>query len=767
MQRAQSSPRSPGEPARSGRAHRLVAALIAAALALLAASLTVSAATAAQVESGQSADRWVTIAARECDSYADIRANLARNDLMESLEDLGADTLYEAGEPIDPRIELAGQPKCRPLVGWRFTFGAGIAGEPVEGPWGSLSIVTDPDGGQQPVTKASVPARDFEGNPVGGGAKVDGAVTIGLDHDQVERATGNTLWLQGGTPADPALYADPQFAGRYGFGALRCAIDDLNGDNVETIQFPAGTRHMYCYAYYVTPPPSAGTIVIRKELVGSEAPQSFHFTGNLSYNDGGAFDLSASDGEPGSVEFTRAETGPGEEPWRAVEERSEGWTLTDVSCASQKSVTTTDLAKHSAEIRLVAGDVVTCTFVNRLTPPAGALVLRKVTHNGAGAFPFRVRDQNGNVVARRGLTTREPGGIGALSAIELDPGRYRVEERRPATSEGVWRLSDVSCNGTRRPPGKPVLVDVSAASGSVCTFTNTLDRPGRIDIGTISLGGLGTAGYIVTPADDPSVQRRQLATTERQGATAPARGQSTHDLPFGRYVIQETAIAASQRLVWSLIAVVCNGQPVPFEQGRAVVRITRAEPAQSCRFVNLRQRQPPPPPEPGPAPGPNPPPGPNPAPGPSPVPGGPTPDLALEKELVRIGGGPTPALTFRLGIANHSAVTASRVVVADRLAAGTTLLAADPSQGSCFTRGPRLLICTLGDLAPRQRANVRVRVRRLDPQAGVNVAVVGTSSPEDALRNNLDAVRLEYLKRPTRPPQGACRTSTPVAHASC
>ena len=49
--------------------------------------------------------RHDTIAARECDDYTDIRANLARNDIQESLEDLGADTLYEPGEPIDPRTE--------------------------------------------------------------------------------------------------------------------------------------------------------------------------------------------------------------------------------------------------------------------------------------------------------------------------------------------------------------------------------------------------------------------------------------------------------------------------------------------------------------------------------------------------------------------------------------------------------------------------------------------------------------------------------------
>ena len=255
----------------------------------------------------QSADRWVTIAARECDSYQDIRANLARNNIQESLQDLGKDTLYTSGEPIDPRKELAGQPNCRPLVGWRFTLGRGIAGQ-VDGTWGSLSVVSDPDGGQPIVTKADVPARDFNGNPVGEGTKIAGAVTVGLNHDQVDASGRGALWLQGGTPTDPVLFSDPQFAGRYGFGALRCAIDGLNGDNVESIAFPSGTRHMYCYAYYVTPPPSSGTIVIRKAVVGSQAPETFGFGGNVSYDPGGTFSLSASEGSPGSIEFVRGET---------------------------------------------------------------------------------------------------------------------------------------------------------------------------------------------------------------------------------------------------------------------------------------------------------------------------------------------------------------------------------------------------------------------------------------------------------------------------
>ena len=59
----------------------------------------------------------VTYAARACPSYQDITANLARNNIQESLRDLGADTLYSSGEPISPSKEAQGQPNCTPLVG--------------------------------------------------------------------------------------------------------------------------------------------------------------------------------------------------------------------------------------------------------------------------------------------------------------------------------------------------------------------------------------------------------------------------------------------------------------------------------------------------------------------------------------------------------------------------------------------------------------------------------------------------------------------------
>ena len=57
----------------------------------------------------------------------------------------------------------------------------------------------------------------------------------------------------------------------------------------------------------------------------SKAPttsESFSYTGDLSYNPGGVFGLSASNGNPGQTQFVRGETQSGDQPWTVVEEAS-------------------------------------------------------------------------------------------------------------------------------------------------------------------------------------------------------------------------------------------------------------------------------------------------------------------------------------------------------------------------------------------------------------------------------------------------------------
>jgi len=114
-------------------------------------------------------------------------------------------------------------------------------------------------------------------------------------------------------------------------------------------------------------------------------------------------------------------------------------------------------------------------------------------------------------------------------------------------------------------------------------------------------------------------------------------------------------------------------------------------------------------------------------------------------------------------VTNRSAVAATRIVVADRLSPGTALVSSRPTQGRCSTRAPRLVVCTLGNLAPGARATIAVRVQQIDPRAGVNVAVVG--SPEDILRNNVASARISSLQ--PLPPSACPSAASPIAHAAC
>jgi hypothetical protein len=170
---------------------RVVRVRVAVAGVLVAASLVVCAPASAR-----SSSYLVTYAARACSSYTDIAANLARNDIQESLRDLGPDTSYVSGEAISPAKEQQAQPNCSPVSDWRFTLGTSYQTRAVDGSWGSLSKVTGAFS-TSIVTKASTPLLDSNGNPTG--SQLAGAVTVALSDEQARLAAQNQgLWSQGG-----------------------------------------------------------------------------------------------------------------------------------------------------------------------------------------------------------------------------------------------------------------------------------------------------------------------------------------------------------------------------------------------------------------------------------------------------------------------------------------------------------------------------------------------------------------------------------------
>lgn len=683
----------------------------------------------------------VTLAARECPSYQDVTANLARNNIMESLQDLGPDTLYASGEPINPVKEAEGQPNCKPITGWEFTLGSGIKEKASVGPWGAISIVT---GAESPTvaTEASTPLLGWNGERIEG-QSLHGAVTFELNRPQAERATRRALWIQGGTTTDPVLYTQSPFVGKYGFAALRCSIDNLNGDNVETIDFPVGTTHAFCYAYYVTPPPTSGRIVIRKEVEGSgSTAQSFRFGGNVSYNPGGVFDLSAAPGAPAGVTFYRGETRPGDEPWKVNEEVPEGWALTGLHCDSGASQVSTDRNTASVSIHLAAGDTVTCTYVDALKPPKGALLLRKVTEGGTGDFDFRILDSGGSTVKNLRIKTTEEGRAEYAQPLELDPGRYHVVEHSPRDPRGVWRAVSASCNGeSQRAPDEAVL-SITASQGVLCSFTNRLHYKGRLTIAKETIGNTGSAAFQITSPATPTLELHQIAVVKHEGTKVLAKGDSTAGLPFGTYVIQESVAEGTSKAHWSLLQVVCDGKAIPFEQGRAVVHLTEHDPHKSCHFVDLFSR----------SPVPNPP-------GPDPHPGE-NAEVLVSKTLVTSGAGPTPTDVYRIAVENQSKVAASNVVVTDEPGPGLVIVRVEPSAGGTCTTIAARHVCTFASIPAHGEATITVRAKNYGGATSYNRAVVGSASPDGDPANNVDAARAEKPRRQFP----ACRPNLGIAY---
>ena len=707
----------------------------------------------------------VTIAARQCPTYTDITANRARNDIQESLEDLGANTPYVAGQPIDPVIEANYQPRCTPLNEWDFTLGEGILTQEVVGSWGALSIVTNPYS-TAIRTLPQTPLLDPNGVPTG--QSIAGAVTIELTKAQLERATrGNSLWIQGGTVTDPIL--NQRFPDQYGFGALRCAIDNLNGDNVEWISYPQGSDHVFCYAYYVTPPPTSGRIIIEK-AVEAEPPgrsETFTFAGNLSYNPSGTFEIRGTSGSTTAApEFYRASG----ETWTANELVPPGWVLTGLDCRSAPapgggaSSVVEDLAAAEVRIALAPLDTVTCTFTNALRPPPGQLFIRKITRGGTGLFNFEILPAAGGASSTARARTTEPNVPVQAdpSPLPLEAGDYRVDERLPRRPGGTWRLARATCNGQLAPTRRgaqsaSVNVTIEPGLGAACTFVNRFTPAGGIIIQKATVGGTGSAGFSIQSVRDPDRTFEQAVTTQEPGEPLRARGDRTIGIPLGRYVIQEHNLAPEDGERWTLTEVLCENTIVPSEEGRVEILLTPRNPVVRCLFVNTLNTTPvePVPPEPpGPGGG-----------------GAGEPDLVVVKSADRPVAGIGEVVTYTVRISNEGNVAAENVVLADQPGLGEKPIAARPRLGArCKVRqlARELYICRVGNLAPGERRvyEVDMRVTASSGRRVNNRTAVGSGTGESNVRNNVDGARVRVRRLGCLPSRVAARGSV-RAHASC
>ena len=534
----------------------------------------------------------LTLVARTCAAYTDVMANRARNNLQQSLRDLGRNTVYSAGQPISPAIEAANDPGCTPLTNWTFTLGDGV-----DGLTQYLSTVTHPN--QSIATQASVPELDPQGNPTGG--NLAGAVTVTLTQRQADLAQRRALWVQGGTVADPLN--DGVFgAGTYAFAALRCGIDDLNGDNVEWVGYPSGVTHLFCYYYAVTPSPGYGTIKVVKALApGTPATATFPFHGNVSYNPGGVFDLTPpSPNATATFSVVRAAvTGP-VPPWEFTEDVPPGWNLSSLNCASQQGSSTFAVAGATVHVTLGDGDTATCIYTDALLSNS-ITVAKETTNRAGGPFAFTVKNSSGTTVGAFSATTTSPGDIVTAGSTPngLPPGQYTITETLPpSTPTSSWQPSGVSCDGVRQNSTGLSVVVTLGAQPLLCTFTNA-DTTGSLALEKTTLGGVGTATFVVTPQTaegNVGGEREQplgepalptlTATTTQPGVPVLATGADLSHLPLGTYEIEELPPPDGPEGTWQTTSAECSGAGIRSSGAVVTVSLTVSSPSATCSFVN-------------------------------------------------------------------------------------------------------------------------------------------------------------------------------------
>lgn len=680
---------------------------------------------------GAGAKVLLTVAARQCPTYTDIAANRARNNIQESLKDLGPDTTYVAGQAIDPAIEAKTQPNCTPLPGWTFTLGTGYKSRAITGPWGALSIVTGAFSSPTMVTQASTPLLNTQGGDTG--STIAGATTVTLTDQQANLAAqANKLWIQGGTTTDPIL--NVQYPSQYGFGALRCAIDNLNGDNVEWISYPSGTTHVFCFAYYVKPPPTSGTIIVRKVMSAPTGTpsQAFRFTGNISFNTDDSFTLTAGPTTVGSQTFYRAQVDSSTPPWDFTEDVPPGWDLSSISCTSANgtSTSTTNVATAKTVVALAASDTVTCTYTNvPEPPPPGQLVLSKTTLGGVGTFDFDVKDRaTGDTVHTEKITTATEGDPVGSPDIPLPAGSYSITESAPDTKGGSWALTRVVCDGTpvlgsTKPTFPPVNISIAAGDGAFCAFTNTFTPDGEIVIRKQTFGAVGTTGFVISPVDDVSRSYEKKATTTREGDPVTATGDPTDKLELGTYRIQETTPTETTDGTWSLLAVSCNGVVLPADQGQVTIKLTNAEPRVDCTFSNNFKKNVEPP-----------------------IPPGPDPeaDLVITKspkpKTIRLG----KTVTYTVKVRNRGPDDAENVVIVEQRAKQDSILSITPQLQCVRTPVPA---CLVGTVKAGETKTYKVVARPKTTGTFANRAVVVTSTAEVSTKNNVAVAKVKVLKK--------------------
>jgi hypothetical protein len=509
-----------------------------------------------------SATRYqVTFAARSCASFGDLVASQVRGDDGETIGRPGRDSGYQVGQPIDPNVEDDLDAGCTALPGWRFSLGSGHEHK------GPLSTVTGTVVTSSP-TKDWTARLDSTGRDTGG--LLAAAVTMPLTDDQVQLAVHRQLWVQGGTPAEPV-------PDEYAFGALRCAVDGRTGGNIQWLTFPAGIRHVFCYAYYVKGAGTPGTVTVRMRTTRPIGyPQSVPFKSDLSFAPSGGFTL-ASSGDPVEQAFTRTAG-----QYVISPEAPSGWRVAEVTCsasrpdgASATSNWNIDQPTSTASVTLAAGDAVVCAY--SLEPPAvpAGLTLRLYSPGAGAAFGVTLMAGSGPPQSLTATTASDGVAVTATGAdlSTLAAGTYTATVAPPAAEVAGWKLTAALCNGTAASiNGMTASFTVTSGVPLECVLGLTR-KPPALTLNVVTAGDVAIAGFSVVPADTADPGWWSAVNTTGSGNPIATSGDLPKDLPFGSYLITAIPPRSTESSGWRLTTFACTPSDKVATAG-AAIRVT-------------------------------------------------------------------------------------------------------------------------------------------------------------------------------------------------
>ena len=152
-----------------------------------------------------------------------------------------------------------------------------------------------------------------------------------------------------------------------------------------------------------------------------------------------------------------------------LENVPDGWQLARKECKLDRRVVGQPTNDGVTNIALVAGDELTCTFVDRREK--GQIVVSKTTIGGDDKFDFMVSG-----ITFDGASFQLANG--ESEDFELVTGSYLIEEKNLPAG---WTLRDINCGGAGERDGNKITVELDADESIRCTFTNFKEVDERME----------------------------------------------------------------------------------------------------------------------------------------------------------------------------------------------------------------------------------------------------------------------------------------------